>query len=305
MGWAETWSAPDPDDAYEIGATPLQTLATAMRIGPGADGLCYLGEEAIRLAMIWRIVEDKDGRRHRWWRLEAKAAVETGRIRPGHELVVALHPYGSGWVNCALFKPGSKKAGYDRPDVSMRRFASVDEAAQVVERLRYDYWEKGNYLTAGVSQPQIPLVSSGIIRNVQQHAAFVFGVCERFSNLEQELLGSHRAQSLLRTTAEGTLRFWAPRAKLTIRPRLCDEVKMESIELMILAVRQALAGPHRDGDRWVGRPVVDKVDQIYRGHLNRRNRVLAKNIGRLSVYDDERLYDHDMSEPFEDDARMD
>jgi hypothetical protein len=59
---------------------------------------------------------------------------------------------------------------------------------------------------------------------------------------------------------------------------------------MGLAIRQALAGPHKNGDKWIGRPVVEKVDQIYRGHLNSRNRRVAREGEMLDVFDDRRDY---------------
>jgi hypothetical protein len=34
-----------------------------------------------------------------------------------------------------------------------------------------------------------------------------------------------------------------------------------------MAIRQALAGPHEDSEEWINRPVTDKINQVYRGHL--------------------------------------
>lgn len=278
------------DNAERIGGMPLQNIIMAMRVDRRGETFAYLGEVPIRFATVWRIVSDLEGHCYRWWRLEAKVAVHTEEVRPGDQLIVAEHPYSRRWVRRTPFKNASKKGGFDRTNFASKRLNSMREAIIAVENVSYDYWEKGNYLTAGISDPEIPFEAFEAIRNVQQQALLIFGLCNDADRIERELFESKDVQTLLRATENNTLRFWAPHAKLRTRPKLFDEVKAESAALMILSIRQALAGPHCNSCDWIDTPVVKKIDQIYRGHLNRSNRALAKEHGKMLVYDDANLY---------------
>lgn len=281
----------EPDNAREVGVMPLRSAATAMRVGRNGHSLSYLEEAPIYVAMTWRFVEDGPGRRYNWWRLELKSDHRNRSIRPGHQLVVAEHPYGNGWIHHAAFKPGSRKGALDRIDAANSSFASVDDAVRWIDHLGHDYWEKGNYLTAGISQPELPFDPLEPPRNVQQSGLFVFGICDDMEEAEERLLQEATTQKLLEATERGTLRFWSPDAKLASIPPLLDEVKDDRWSLISLSIRQALAGPHRHGERWIGHPVAEKVDQIYRGHVNRRNRKLTDERSRLTRFgeDDEWL----------------
>jgi hypothetical protein len=292
MGSVPNWrlcQAPsdEPDTAHEVGVMPLRTAVTAMRVGRNGQGLSYLEETPIHVAMAWRFLEDAEGRRHNWWRLEVKSEPRDGCIRSGHQLVVAEHPYGNGWMQHASFKPGSKKGTLERADAADISFASVEEAAEWVGALNHDYWEKGCCLTAGISQPEIPFDPLEPVRNVQRSGLFVFGICEHLKEAERGLLRDLAIERLLEATERGTLRFWAPGAKLASVPTLLDEVKDDRWSLMGLSIRQALAGPHRHGARWIGHPVAEKVAQIYREHVNRRNRRLTEERARLAQLDEE------------------
>jgi hypothetical protein len=274
------------DDAREVGAIPLRMQVSAMCVGKdGSGNLVYKKEVPIYLATAWRVVDDAEDR-HRWWRLEAKVETRNDGIRPHHELVVAEHPYSGGWLHHVPFKPGSKKGAEERAEFSSRQFHSLAAAIAACEALAYDFWEKGNYLTAGISQPELPFDPNDPPRNVQKQALYVFGSCESLSAHEEALLRSKPIEELLRQTDAGTLKFWFKDAELAELPQLFDEVKEDAWSLMMLSVRQALAGPHRDGEAWIGRPVAEKVDQIYRGHINARNRRVAEERNRLEPYDD-------------------
>lgn len=273
------------DDAREVGVMPVRCELTAMRVGRDDGELIYLRETPIFVATIWRSLDARNGR-YRWWRLEVKVEGKNNDIRPNDEIVIAEHPYSSGWLEHVPFKSSSKKGALDRSNFTNNTFQSIVEAVYAVEQLKYDYWEKGNYLTAGISQPDLPFDPEEPARNVQRNALYVFGSCNEFAEIEERLLRSENARRLIDATEQGTLRFWAPGAKLTIKPQLLDEVKEEGWSLMCLSVRQALAGPHCDNKEWLGRPVVEKIDQIYRGHINRRNRQLADERSRLVEFDE-------------------
>ncbi|MEM7022787.1 MAG: hypothetical protein AAF637_09345 [Pseudomonadota bacterium] len=270
-------SDPEPDTAVEVGAMPLRTPMTAMRVGARNGILIYENEEPCYIGMAWRIVEDAFGQPFSWWRLELKVSRQASRIAPGHDVIVAQHPYGNGWTHLTTIKPGSKK---ERTGIADARFGSVSDATHFVEETKHDFWETGAYLTAGISQPHLPLVAVDSVRNAQKEALYTFGICEALADAERALVEDQTVQRLIAATERGTLRFWAPEAKLTQLPVLLDEVKEDRWSLMALSIRQALAGPHRDSDDWVGRPVHAKVDQIYRGHVNRRNRSLTEELRR-------------------------
>jgi hypothetical protein len=246
--------------------------------------MCYLGEAPIYVAIAWRCLEDGRGQRRNWWRLEIKSDVKYKYIKAKHNLIVAEHPYGNGWTSQAPFKVGSKKGALERMDIPNEYFDSIDVLSSYIENMNNDYWETGNYLTAAISQPDLPFDPA--MRNVQQSGLFIFGLCENAKDAEELLIRDSRVRELIGATERGTIRFWSPDAQLASSPELLDEVKDEGWSLMLLSIREALAGPHCDSDQWIGRPVTEKVDQIYRGHLNRRNRKLTEERQRLSPLDE-------------------
>lgn len=281
----------EADEAHVVGALPVRTHVPAMLVARQDGQPHYLGEVPLAVSLVWRIIEDACGRRHRWWRLEAKLDSHDSRVRPGFDLVVAEHPYGSGWVHRTSFRPGSKKGSDERPHLLKADYASLADVVRDVDQLKYDYWEKGSFLTAGISQPDLPLTDDHRIRNTQERALLVFGVCGGMADLEQALWQTRAVGNLLRATESGRLRFWSPKARFRLPPRLLEDVKAEAPSLMLLAIRQALAGPHRDDEQWIGRPVTAKIDEIYRGHLNRRNRLLSRQCAPLRAFDDAVAYD--------------
>ncbi len=279
------------DDSVEIGAAPVRTSPTAMQVVQNRSDekeLVYKEEIPIYLAPAWRTLESDDGQSYAWWRMEIKVSKETQAIHGGDQLVLAEHPYGNGWLHHAPFKLGSNKGTLDRPDNAIPNFSSNVEAMTWAERQKCDLWEKGRYLTAGISEPETPFSPSGAYRNVQKNALFVFGVCTDFPTFEKLLWNSPIITRLLRETKAGTIRFWPPmvRFKNGAIPLLFDEVRDDAESLMSLAIRQALAGPHKNSEKWIGQPVTKKVDQIFRGHLNARNRVVARGQGRDVAYND-------------------
>lgn len=265
-----------------------------MRVGEKdrQDGdLVYLEETPIYVATLWRSIEYGDGLNHQWWRLEIKADSSNKSIRRNDHIVVAEHPYANGWLHHASFKPGSKKEKLRRPDLSSHVFNSSAELVHWLEWLPHDFWEKGNYLTAGISEPEMPFLPVGTTRNVQRQALLVFGVCDDFGACEQALWSTRRVRQLNKATEDGTLRFWPPKTNRETQPSLSNELKAEGPSLLMLSIRQALAGPHKDSKKWVGRSVVDKVDYIYQGHLYNRYRTQERVDGRLRSYRDEIEYE--------------
>ena len=101
---------------------------------------------------------------------------------------------------------------------------------------------------------------------IPKNALFVFGVCDNVTQCEEMLYKTDVVQKLLRQTENQTIRF-APPDIYTSPPKLPEELASEANNLMFMAIRQSLAGPHEDSDEWINRPITDKVNQLYRGHL--------------------------------------
>jgi len=272
------------DDAVPVGAIPMRATTTAMRVAIEGARPIYVDEQPLWVATAWRVLEDGASRSVRWWRLEAKLASGGKAAKPGHHVVVAEHPYANGWVQVATLKRASKGNPGERAFALEKKLEAVGEPGRALDELDFDYWETGNYLTAGISSPTLPFSELDDTRNAQKNGLFVFGLCENFEVVEKAILLQPEIGQLILATERGTIKFWSPDAKLNAIPQLRDEVKEDRWSLMCLSIRQSLAGPHKDGGAWVGRPVAAKVDQIYRGHLNRRNRIVAdknRHIGEL------------------------
>jgi hypothetical protein len=268
------------DDARPIGAVAVQSEVTAMRVGYENDDHgepVYLDETPIYVSTVWRFIDYGQRSPLRWWRLEVKTHRRNGVIAPGDMLVVAEHPYANGWLQGTPFKRGSKKGGIDRIALPEEVCESAEMVLAYLDRdAPQDFWETGNYITAGISEPSLPWSPSEKRRNVKIQGLFVFGSCKDFKIFENTLWVSEKVQQLFRATENGSIRYWAPKARIKARPELLREVREDAVNLMGLSIRQALAGPHEKSEKWIGREVADKVDQIYRGHLNNRNRVLAR-----------------------------
>jgi hypothetical protein len=258
------------DDAREIGALSVQPTVTAMRIEKGKpDGtLVYTEEAPILTGWQSRVEKYGEKSRHQWWRWETKVSSKTTpSIRPGHHLIIAMHPYSSSWVQQVPFRPTSKK---ERPELV---FASPEELIQWIEKeCSYDFWEKGNYLTAGISIPEGPFNFHADIKNRHGDAKWVFGVCDDPIAYGDALWASEEVKKFLNMTEKGTLRFWPAHVPWSTspskwKPHLYEKLKAEADSLMWLSIRQALAGPHEDNEDWLGRPVADNLERIYYDHL--------------------------------------
>ena len=276
------------DEAQGIGRLPVSFDLTAMCVGydgKRANELVYLGETPIRVAWAWRIMDHSVGERHRWWRLEVKVATANHDVQPGHHLVAAEHPYANGWSHHVAFKRRSKKGPDQRPTLS-ETIADPSALIQWIENLSCDFWEKGDCLTAGISEPHLPHCPGRAIRNTHRLSSLVLGVCHDFGACESALLSSEVVEQLLDQTERNIITFWYPKAPVRQRLKLYDTVIAERNQLMSLSIRQALAGPHEESDKWVGKTVTEKVGQVYRDHLNNLNRGEAGKVSRSCGFRD-------------------
>jgi hypothetical protein len=277
-----------PDDAHEIGSVEAQLPVHAIRIEEDGDQYIYGDEHPIYVTCNWRILDygDRDApQRYRWWRLEIKANIRDthNHIKPGHDLIVAEHPYANGWVDQAPFKKAMRLQKDKRPEPFKPGIDSPERLINWLSDLTYDYWERGNYLTAGLDEPAIPS-NPGDLRNVNKARLWVFGFCSDSHTIRDSLANAPTVSKLLDQTQTRRISF----GHADERPTMHDEVIEDSSALMDLSIRQALAGPHECSAEWTGRPVLAKIDRIYREHLNNRNKVIVRRHGKQRPLFDER-----------------
>lgn len=255
---------------------------TVSVVDPATDRVVFLKDEVdATFGDDWKFVPYKtnaEGReswkRAKWVRLEAQLPSNVSEIRPGMELVIARE-LAACWTASAPFKRASKKGREDRPDQMDQPF--TDQAALInhVESLDYDYWEKGNYLTAGVSIPPDPFDNH--LRNFSR-GDWYLGVCENMKANTEMLFKDSQVAALREMVEKEQLRFWPSKIKTPHRfreyhPRLKDE----STALLVMAIRQSLAGPMKDTERFLGKPVAHLVEWNYKNLLYRLNRQYVKD----------------------------
>jgi len=279
------------DEAGEVGSVG-DKQASVMVVGRTKPGgpLIYQGEVDGSLWFRPRNLQIRDYGTLSWIRMEFRVPRANGVVAERHQFVVAEHPYSNGWVHRTRFKTPYKKGPVARRRLLARlQKGSNNDRAIIrrVEALPNDLWESGRFLTAAISAPEMPHGNLDAQVSWKIKARLVLGTCRDFHACESELFNSDRVSELLQLTEQNRIRFWSRKAKPTSLPRLFQEVIDEAPSLMLLSIRQALAGPHAHCGSYVGKPVIVKVSQIYRGHLNNRNRQVSRNIHQESKYQKE------------------
>jgi len=289
----------DPDDASEIGGAPARPAASMTLIAPDEKvdgGLVYFAdvplvsfgpvERRIRYrppGSSCRESANHSWRDARWYRIEAK--VDRSRHNAEWHFIVAEHPYASGLVTSrSVFKPERSDNVQCRPNplALEHTFPNDDEMFQWIDERAgtpRDLWESRSRLTAGISHPDGSWFLDKPPRTYSVGALFVLGACEDPGACARSLLASERADRLRDATRKNRLHFWHPNTETATADgelRLFPEVEARTEEILLLSARQALAGPHEQDAakiaKWIGRPVVDKLDHIYCGHMNNLNR---------------------------------
>lgn len=179
--------------------------------------------------------------------------------------------YSLGWCHFERFKPARAESRTNF-DITQAEGGGLDRALAYVAHLECDYWETGHFRTAGFTGIDARLAWYGQQEN-RQDILHVLGICANAKECQQRLMEHPKIQQLLEATRNKTIRIGLPGELIVVN----DEVVEQMWELMNLAIRQALAGPHKDSERWIEEqwPVSEKVDRIYRDLLNARNRVIA------------------------------
>ncbi len=255
-----------PQDPEEISGFQRVVELSAMRVAPksGSDDLVYVGEQGpigIDLSCS-REIQDAHNHSFRWWRFEIYSERKGCPIRKGESLVMVDYPYAKLHTHSASFKKGFVN---NRPDPSTETFASLDAAITWVDTLKRDYFYTKSGVLAAISKPG-GMLDPAQARNYPLHKSrLVIGVCEDLASFEVALLKSVDVERLLRQT-EGPIKL-GPKAEYPQPIRLPQAVVDDSYALMCISIRQALAGPENDSVAWIGRPVFDKINQLYRDHL--------------------------------------
>jgi hypothetical protein len=242
--------------------------------------------EAIRTE---RFALRPDGRRSAWLRSEVKVPADCATVTNRSRLVVTKHPYGNEWTSCIPFRSPYKKGISERPVVPVEHAGHPLDHASWIDSLPFDYWEGGAYLTAGllrVPEPALPRHDS--LRNTVREGLTVFGFFDEseagpFNAVIETIRERLTILQMLADTAANRIIFWPPTAHWKTRPpSLYEEVIEDREVLMMVSIQQALAGPHKDPEAWLDRPIEEKVSEIYKEHLNRRNRRVASRRRRES-----------------------
>jgi hypothetical protein len=260
-------------DAEEIAGFAAVQPVTAMQVVERGGELFYGGEVNVFVAAVPRALGKCS-----FVRLEVKCRKgKDSPIKNGHHAVLSEHPYSLGWCHFEPFKPPRLETRSNLPE--LKEEDSLEDALACLAGLDCDYWETSDFRTAGFFNISKRKADERQREN-NKHRLHVLGVCEDARAYHQQLMVHPRIEKLLTDTRKRTIRI-AKFPEDERRPedkRVNEEVAGGAYELMVLAVWQALAGPHKNGDRWVSEnlPVHVKVDHIYRDLLNARNRLGVK-----------------------------
>ena len=286
--WEDIPESYDPDMSREIGTTSGRTLVILTRIGPDPDRdgeLLYIDEVSASWGVVDRYVNYQLGSAERsspssagWFRIEVQVPSPSKVVRPGMHLALARER-AAGWAVSSAFK---RHNNYGTGDLVRRLAAPAATPGDMIDRLEsleYDFWEKGHYLTAGISVPPKPMFEDA--RNYSR-GLWVLGVCDDYSECWNTLLNSELVQQLLTWTDDGSLEFWPTHTEIPDRyKKLHPMAQSDGNWLMQVAIRQAIAGPDKECSAWIGKPVAEFVEQVYKGHIYNRNRGLVDEDARL------------------------
>lgn len=264
-----------PGAMTEVGSVQVFTFATALllRREPGVDGgYVFEREVSVSIGFPGRVLPTR-GADLSWMRLEVKADPKQG-ISRGDWLCLAEAPYSSHMAVCRKFK-GPNRRGRDAAEAMS--FATRREAEVWLAEKETDFWETGSMQTAALMGDAFTEKFLSSARNTGANARYVLGVCPALEGsespvqaAEDAIFRSRRVGDLLAMTKNGSLRFAYQGAG--VAPSLRPAVRDARFAVMAMSIRQALAGPNIDSTPFLGRPVVDWVDQLYRENLNQLNR---------------------------------
>ena len=307
--WIDEFAWPEGGVTRPIGVVAGRLPCTVMLVGPQSSEsatLVFQREVPATLGLDWKVMpyRKQDGERvsgavARWCRLEVQVARKLPKgegespLKAGMELVLG-RARASCWAANATFKNSNRKGPDERRNPLEKPASGIEEVIERLELLPYDAWEKGDYLTAGVSLPPDPLSAEDEFetRNYSR-GNWILGACPDVESCLEQLRAEPKIKELLKLTEESRLRFWPSHLKHEVPSAyrtLHREAQDDATLLMEVSMRQALAGPDDEPDAessmdetaresetvdWIGEPVTKLVEQIYKSHLYNRNRSLV------------------------------
>lgn len=276
------------------GHRPCQIIqAMTVALDPTVDGgLIYGGDVPVLKCDSMRRELRVDDEVFTWLRTEfQRAGGEPGgeAVQVGDLLVLSSHPYSAFWAQTLRFKGPNKKAEAVLGDAAPK---TREEAAALIAGLGVDYWVTTATPTAALSDATLEDAMEEVRQGGRSAVINTFGLIpgevlkqRSLKALEEQLVGSAEARKLLKMTADGSLvvRFEG-KGKEFIEPM----VKEWAWTVLLIAARQALAGPYKNEGRYVGGPVVKFMEEIYTdliANLNRRVSDPLDAPGRCNVDD--------------------
>lgn len=257
----------NPEDEEEVGAVPIETPMSVCSVKKSVNN-DYVFSEEIPATISWRRREIRPF--NPFWRLEVKIDQQNPAVTPQFDLIVSQLPYSNKWVHSTRFKDPSKHRKQGEIPGTIR---DLDQLLQFLDAdAQWDYFQKGKYLTAGISKPFSDSADSKT-RNVQKNATYLFGVCENLSDVKNDIYNSEYIQNLLYLTEINKIRFTPVfiSKRFTSHPKLKDDVIEKRNVLMATAIIQALSGPV-DSEKYLGKSVLGLVELCYKQLLHYENR---------------------------------
>lgn len=269
-----------------VGHWPIQK-GTLTRIGPAppdhaehAGELIFLDEVPATMKVSEKIVpyrrqteDGVEGAVAKWWRVEVQVPDRERRVKPRMDLVVARPPAAL-WTTHAPFKNSDNKAKSRRRNPLDPPAKDAEELITRLESLSYDFWETGDYRTAGIS---IPVDSRADERRNYSRGGFRLGLCADVKKCRDELWATAKVRQLMKLTKVGTIQFWPTDKEIPDRYKTLHETAQEDAWLLMeVSIWQSFAGPDAGDANLLGQPVTSLVDRLYKRHLFNRNRALIK-----------------------------
>lgn len=289
------------DDAGPIAAHKMLQPVKAQSVIKKQDEVVFGPEVDLQVGIYERELSvglERVARFRMEYKFYKNADADKGyKLSAGHILVVAEHPYGRGRGQAAVFKQ-SNHDGEDAKQEHLLRQLFEKEKSEwwgFVETKHRDWWENDpSCLTAAISKPA-EMSEFGDNRDSAKGAR-VIGVCQDYRDLFAELKQHPRIEELIKWTAKGSIRFGKHS-----EVRLCPNAQGErAVNLLQDAIHYGLAGPLKDGAQWVGTPVIQLIEQVYKEQLNRLNRAEMAKL-KLERYASE---GHDLIERLADDGSL-
>lgn len=242
-----------------------------------------------------RVGKEILGSAARWMRLEFRVPSKLlfAEVSSRDLTLVVAAPSACGWVHTAPFRISNKKSDDERDNPLWTPAVDDAEIIERIESQNCDFWENDDYWTAGISDPGEPAFEE-VRRNTT--TPWRFGIVENYEQVVLGLIESAEVRKLLALTANGTLQHWPTNLRKEsafpekFKP-LHPDTKESADWLIMLAIRQALAGGGDEEARWFGQPVVKLVEEYYKDLVCFYNRkTIRREIRELRIVQAARDY---------------